>query len=205
MKKEEEKPFPFAATDKPFEVRIEPKMGTTVTGVSDGDYWMGFTKPVVVKKGDIFSYDQKKGFFLNGKIHPVNMRPRKKTAVKMGWAPKRLRLAVFFYRDKIWCPGRKDHGKRVDGWFAVDTRGYWLAQGKTALDAIKSVIYQLRATELMDREERKRGRQVIRWHVERRPGVRKELLEMEEKAKKTGFILEGVDWRKSFAGLPKGF
>jgi hypothetical protein len=206
MSKKKNKPFVFVATKKPFKVQIEPKYGTVVTGYSedrDGvSYYSRFTRPVVVKLGDTFHQDSKKGFMLNGKPHPVNMKPAKKQHIMMGWAPKRLRVAVFLDRDRLWNRKTKKFTKKLGKpyWCAVDTRGYWLGTGDDVQTAVKRLLQQVQFTQLMDKEERQKGVKVIRWHVERGPDVRKDLKEFEEKAKKTGFILEGVDWRQSLVG-----
>lgn len=206
---DKKKPFTFVSTTKPFKVEIDLKQGMAVTGYSeDRDgvyYYSGFTRPVVVKKGDVFRHDLKKGFILNGKPHPVNMRPAKKSGVKMGWAPKRLRVAVFTERDEIWNrKTRKFTGKYGKSyWCAMDTRGYWLGTGENVETAIRRLLEQVQFTQIMDKEERQKGVKVTRWHVERQKDVRGTLREAEEKAKKTGFILEGVDWQNSVLGKMK--
>jgi len=198
------KPFVFVATigAKPFKVQIDMKQGMVVTGLGDkNDYYHRFTKYVPVKKGDVFEAAPGRGLILNGQLVECNLRPRKRYPIRIGWVPKRLRLAVFFERDRIWHPGHKDHGKlepaEKGSWMAADTRGYWVSGGKTPVEAVRNVLFTIKATDLMEREDRQKGRKVIRWHVERTKGTRKELLEMEKAARKTGFILEGVDWRAS--------
>ena len=194
-------PFIFSARigeKKPFKVQIDLKQGMVVTGLSDrNDYYYRFTKPVPVKKGDSFSAAPGKGLILNGALVERNFRPRKRYPIKMGWTASRLRLAVFFEKDKIWRPGHKDHGKDCSSWMAADTRSYWVSSGRTPVEAVRNLLVQIKATDAMDREERQKGRKVVRWHVERTKGTRKELLGMEKQARKTGFILEGVDWRLS--------
>lgn len=203
------KPHTFGARKKPFRVQINLKQGMVVTGASEDrkgiSYWARFTKPVPVKEGDVFSYDSERGFVLNGKPHPVNMRPFKKQGVQMAWAPKRMRVAVFKERDRIYDRRKKKFTKRFGKpyWCAVDTRGYWLGTGDTVEVAVNRLLDQVQVTELMHKEEEKKGVRVIRWHCERQPDVRKEMLEDEKKAKKTGFILEGVDWRKSVSSRGK--
>jgi hypothetical protein len=205
----EKKPHTFVSTTKPFKVEIDLKQGMLVTGYSenrDGVYYYSrFTRPVVVKKGDVFQQNPKKGFILNGKLHLVNMKPAKKQGCKMGWAPKRLRVAVFTERDPIWNrKTRKFTGKYGKPyWCAMDTRGYWLGTGVDVETAIRRLLQQVQFTQLMDKEERQKGVEVTRWHVERQKDVRETLREAEEKAKKTGFILEGIDWQNSLVGKAK--
>lgn len=196
------KPYTFCARvgGKPFKVQIKPKYGTVVTGLWNDDYYYRFTRPVQVKEGDIFSALPGKGLILNGKILLRKIiRPKRKTAIKIGWAPEKLRIAVFAERDEIWSRRAKKptgrYGKPY--WCAVDTRGYWLGIGDTVQVALSRLIEQLKFTELMAKEDQKKGHRIIRWHVERTPGTRKELLGMEKKARKTGFILDGVEWRKA--------
>lgn len=194
------KPFTFGAKigEKPFKVQIKPKYGTIVTGLWDDDYFYRFTRPVQVKEGDIFSAAPGKGLILNGQLIPRKIiQPKEKTSIKIGWAPERLRIAVFNERDRIWHPGHKNHGKLSKPyWCAADTRGYWLGTGDTAQMALKRLIEGIQFT-VIGREDQKKGHRVIRWHVERTPGVKNELLDMERKARKTGFILDGVEWRKA--------
>lgn len=182
-------PFQFGARvgGKPFKVQIDLKQGHIVNGLYDDDYFYRFTRPIPVVKGDSFSAAPGKGLILNGKLIPRNIvKPKGKTSIKMGWAPEKLRMAVFYEPEKNTLP-----------WVAADTRGYWIGVGRTSHEAIKQLIEMISITDDLEKEERKKGHQVIRWHVERTPGTKKELLDMEEKAKKTGFILDGVEWRKA--------
>lgn len=199
--KEEKKPHTFSGRigEKPFKVQIDLPRGHVVTGLSDkNDYWYGFTRPVPVKKGDVFSAAPGKGLILNGKLVPRNFHPKRKMDVQMGWAPRRLRVAVFQERDRVYSRRLKRFTKRFEKpyWCATDVRGYWIGTGDTVEVAIKRLIDQVQFTELMQKEEEKKGRRVIRWHVERSADVRKDLRQMEAKARKNGFILEGVDWRE---------
>jgi len=193
------KPYGYSARIKPFKLEIDFKQGAAVTGFWDikNDTLSRYTKHVPVKKGDVFYHDPKRGLVLNGKPVPVKVMPPRKIDSKIGWVPKRLRIAVFYEKDKLWNPGHKDHGRRCDGWLAADTRGYWVSQGETALEAIRNLIDLVRITDQLEEEDRRKGLRVIRWHVERTKGTAKELREMERKARKTGMILEGVDWRES--------
>jgi hypothetical protein len=107
--------------------------------------------------------------------------------VKIGWAAKKVRIAVF--------PAK--NAKKDNIWLAVDVTSYTVSQGKGPLNALRSLIFILKAERQMELEKEKKGKKVIRWHVERMPGVRKELTEMEKYATENGIVLEGVDWEKS--------
>lgn len=196
------KPFTFGAKigGKPFKVQIKPKHGTIVTGLWDDDYFYRFTRPVQVKEGDVFSAAPGKGLVLNGKVVLRRIiQPKGKTPIKMGWAPEKLRVAVFPDRDRRYSRRLKRFTKKLGDpyWCAVDTRGYWIGTGKTPQEAMGRLISSVQFTEDMEVEDRKKGHRVIRWHCERTPGTKKELLGMEQKARKAGFILDGVEWRKA--------
>lgn len=200
--KNDKKPYSFGARigGKPFKVEISPKYGTVVSGLFSGSYFYSFRQPVHVKEGDIFEAAPGKGLILNGKLIPRSIiTPKRKTTMKVGWAPKKLRLAVFWEQDHLWSKRLKRFTKKMDApyWCAIDTRGYWIGTGKTPQEAMNRLIESLKATEMMEKEDLDKGHRVIRWHVERTPGTRKELLDMEKKARKTGFILDGVEWRKA--------
>jgi hypothetical protein len=188
---EEKKPFTFSARigGKPFKVQLNRECH--VTGLSDDKYWYGFTAPVVVWKGDVFSADSE-GLIVNGKLIERNFRPRKKIGVKIGWAAKKVRIAIF--------PSElvKKHGI----WIACDVTSYNMAQGKGAFNALRSLIHVLKGEQILHREAEMKGKKVIRWRVDKLPGVRQDLAKMEEKAKKEGMILDNVDWEKSV--LPSG-
>lgn len=207
---EKPKPHTFSATRKPFKVQIDFKNGAVVTGYSEERknriyYYSRFTTPIVVTKGDVFYMDPKKGFILNGIPVHVNMTPAKKCPVKMAWASNRLRVAVFLERDRVWSKRAKKFTKKMGKpyWVAMDTRSYWLGCGEDVQTALVRLLQQLQFTQLMDKEERQKGVNVIRWHCERQKDVRATLKEAEEKAKKTGFILEGIDWQESVVGKGK--
>lgn len=198
----DKKPFTFSARigHPPFRVQIKPKYGAIVTGLWDDEYSYRFTRSVPVKEGDVFSAAPGKGLILNGQLVPRTIiKPKQKTTMKMGWAPEKLRIAVFVDRDQQYSRRLKRFTKKFGDpyWCAVDTRGYWLGTGNSPQMALKRLVEQVKVTEDMENEDRKKGHRVIRWHVERRPGIRKELLGMEQKARKTGFILDGVEWRKA--------
>jgi hypothetical protein len=111
------------------------------------------------------------------------------------WVPKRIRLAVWWEKgDRLWSPGRKDHAKMCKGaWLAADLIGYHVSQGRTMAGAIESLILTLRVTEEEAAYDKRKGKKVIREHVERR--AQDHIKEIEDQAKKTGMILEDVDWR----------
>jgi aminoglycoside phosphotransferase (APT) family kinase protein len=79
----------------------------------------------------------------------------------------------------------------------MDVRGYWLGCGDTVQKAFRQLIDNVQATEQETRYQRRRGIRIIRWHCYKQPDVQKTLREAEAKARKHGFILEGVDWKNS--------
>ncbi len=101
----------------------------------------------------------------------------------INWASKRLRVALF-----------------IDGehWIAADLRSYWVAQGKTPVEAIRALIFIIRASEILQKEDEKKGHKVIRWKCYKK--AQDHIIHMERRAKKDGLILDGVDWRTSFIG-----
>lgn len=177
-KKETKKPYAFTATKKPFTMGLGEGQ---VDSHSDGSYYGRFTKPVLVKKGDCFMWDGRRGFTLNGKPCPVKCYPKKKMVYKIAWAAKKIRLAVY------------PEGRH---WIAADTRSYNVSQGSDALSAIRNLISTLQFEDLMQQKEEKRGHKVVRWHVERTPGTKAEMLKMEERALEHGLLLDGVEWKK---------
>jgi len=200
--KSDKKPFTFGARvgAKPFTVQIDLKSGHVVTGLYDDDYYYRFTRPVPVVKGDVFSAAPGKGLILNGKLIPRKIvLPKEKTPIKMAWAPEKMRIAVFWERDRVYSKKLKRFTKKFHDpyWCAMDTRGYWIGTGKTPQEAMSRLFSTVKFTEQMEKEDRKKGHRVIRWHCERTPGTKEELLDCEKKAKKTGFILDGVEWRKA--------
>jgi hypothetical protein len=200
--KPDNKPYSFGAKigGKPFKVQITPKHGTVVTGLYDDDYYYSFRRHVSVKEGDVFEAAPGKKLMLNGElVRRAIIKPKHKTPMKMGWAAEKLRIAVFWACDPQWSKKLKRFTKKMGDpyWCAMDTRSYWIGTGKTPQEAMSRLIESVKFTELMEKEDRKKGHRVIRWHVERTPGTRKELLDMEKKARKTGFILDGVEWRKA--------
>lgn len=199
------KPFTFSADKKPFKVQIDLKQGMVVTGIVKGDYYWRFTKPVPVKEGDVFKAAPGhglvvrgdvfktapfRGVILNGKIVERNfISPKGRMGRNIGWVAKRLRVVVF--RDRIWRPGAKNHGKVTDSsWVAVDVRSYHVGQGPTSHEAIQSLLYTCSATNFLAEEDRKRGRQVVRGRCLL---PKAEVKEMEDKARKHGVILDGVE------------
>lgn len=172
------KPYPFVASDRPFKLQIE--VGT-LTGYlrEKTDTFHRFTRPLPLKKGDVFSYTKGR-VILNGKTVSQATYPGKKRIYKIGWAAKKIRLAVF------------PEGK---SWIAADTRSYNVSQGSDPLEAIKNLINTLKFEDEMQKADEKKGRKVVRWHVERTPGTKKDMLEMEKKATKKGLLLEAVEWK----------
>lgn len=203
MKKTKRKPFTFTASigRKPFRVEINLKQGHTVTGLADDDYYYRFTRPVPVKRGDVFKAAPGRGLILNGKLVPRRFRPRKKMDIQIAWAPEKLRVAVFPEVDETRWNARKKRVEKIKNpkpyWVAMDVRGYWLGTGDTTQQAIARLLDQLKVSEELANEERRKGKRVIRWHCERTPGARQETRDAEAKARRNGFILDGVEWRKS--------
>lgn len=173
------KPYPFTATTKPFTMQLEEGIVTGWTDTENGVFHR-FHKRVLVRKGETFSHSKKSGFVLNGKPLKIVTYPGKKLVYQIGWTAKKIRLAVF------------PSGKQ---WIAADTRSYNVSQGKDPLDAIKSLIVTLRFCDEMQRDEEKRGHQVVRWRGDRVPGAKGDMLKMEQKARKNGLLLENVEWK----------
>jgi len=191
------KPYEFWAKigEKPFKARF----AAVVVAVCDDDQCWRFTKPVDVKDGDVFSASPTKELVLNGQPVSRNLRPPKKIVTQVSWVAKKLRVAVFLEdRDPIWTHGKNAHktGKfSKPYWCAIDTRSYHVGTGESPMEAIKRLVLQVKATEDMADEARtKEKRRVIRWRCLLEP---KEVREMERKAMKTGFILDGFDWRQA--------
>lgn len=170
--------FTFVAGRKPFKMQIEEGVLTGYVN-EKADTFHRFTRQILVKKGDVFSYSRGK-VILNGKTVDQATYPGKKRVYKMGWAAKKIRLAVF------------PEGKH---WIAADTRSYNVSQGNEPLEAIRNLIETLKFEDQMQKADQKKGRKVVRWHVERTPGTKREMIEMEKKAAKQGLLLAGVEWK----------
>jgi hypothetical protein len=189
---DEKKPFTFSSGigGKPFKVQLDQECH--VTGLWDENYWYGFTLPVVVWKGDVFEAAEGKGLIVNGKLVKRNFRPRKKHGIWIACAAKRVRIAVF-PSERV-----KKHGI----WIACDVTSYNMGQGKGPFNALRSLIHVLKGEKILQKESEMKGKKVTRWRVDKLPGVRQELAQMEEKARKDGLILDNVDWEKSV--IPSG-
>ena len=118
-------------------------------------------------------------------------RPLKEITWKVSWVANRLRVAVFQDRDRIWNRKTKKPTKRFGKpyWTACDLRSYHIGCADTVVEAVKRLIEQCQVTNLGAEEEKAKGHGVTRWRCLLEP---KEVKEMEAKAKKTGFILDGV-------------
>jgi hypothetical protein len=184
---EEKKPFEFAARIGAPAFKVMLDRECHVTGLSDENYWYGFTSPVVVWKDDVFYAVKGNGLMVNGKLVERNFRPKKKMGVKIGWAAKRVRIAVF----------PSELAKKHGIWIACDVTSYNMAQGEGPFNALRSLLHVLKGEKILHQEAEMQGKKVTRWRVDKLPGVRQELAKMEEKAKKEGMILDGVDWEKS--------
>lgn len=127
------------------------------------------------------------------------MKTKKSMTYIIAHVPKRMRVVVFISKSRIHSPGKKDHGKVHSAWIAADVRGYHVSQGETAVQAVNSLLHVVCGTNLMAWEERQKGNKVIRSTKKLLP--ENERLAMEAAARKTGFILDGVevpDFRKHF-------
>ena len=185
-----EKPFTFCPRvgEKPFKVTVTHTKNLLVTGIMDrNDRFHRFTRPIPIKFGDVFSACEKKGLKLNGSLVDRRFHPSRQMPILMAWAPKRLDIAIF----------REVEKKGKPYWVAMDVRGYWLGVGDTLDQALHQLLHQLKATDFLHREERGRGRQIVRWHCHKTKGARAEMREAVEKALKGGMLLRGVDWRSS--------
>ena len=195
------KPFTFCATRKPFRVEIDLKQGMAVTGIVRGDYFFRFTRPVPVKNGDVFK-EAESGLVLNGTFVPRRIIPPKgKTPIRIAWVAKRLRVAIFPERDRLWDYKKKKSlnkwGKPY--WVACDVRSYQVGTGDTVIDALQCLLESCAMENLMAEEEIAKKNEVIRWRCLL---PKNEAEEMECKARKKGIILDGVevpakcDWLK---------
>ena len=199
------KPYLFYADKKPFKVQLDIKC--QINGYRVGDKSAPLYNSIPVKKGDVFRYVAGKGIMVNEKIIPRKARPLKEVVTMVSWVSKRLRVAVFSDRDRIWNRKTKKYTKKLGKlyWVACDLRSYHVGCGKDVVEAVKALILQCQATNLIAEEEKAEGKKVIRWYCLLDS---KELKEMERQAKKTGFILDGVEvpplpkaWQRSLDRL----
>jgi hypothetical protein len=183
------KPHGFMATEKSFTVHLDKPC--LVSGYTQGDKSASFYRPFPVKKGDVFKVAPG-GLTVNGVFHAVRARKLKVMQWKVSWVAKRLRVAVFKDQDRIWNRRTKKPTNRFGKpyWTACDIRSYHIGCAETAEQAIKNLIWQCQATNLCAQEEEAKGHTVIRWRCLL---PKNEAREMEIKAKKTGFILDGVE------------
>jgi hypothetical protein len=182
------KPHSFSAGEKAFTVQLD--YPCVLSGYSVGDKYACFRRPIPVKKGDTFQVVKGK-VVLNGKIVERAATPLKKRACKISWVANRLRVVVFQERDRHWSKKLKRFTKKLGDlyWVAYDVRSYHVGTGKTPVEAVNALILQCQATNIMADEEKVMGNQVIRWRCLLPPN---EVKEAEAKARKTGFILDGV-------------
>jgi len=191
------KPHTFGAGRKPFTLQLDYPCLMTGFETHDGK-WRGFYRPVPVKKGDQFwvgkdRWTGSEQVFLNGKVLRRAARPARLLPCKISWVAKRLRIAVFKERDRVYSRRLKRFTKKLrpPHWCAVDVRSYHVGCGDTCEKAIQAVLMQAQATNWIAEEARVlEKRRVIRWRCLLPPN---EVKEMEAKARKTGFILEGVE------------
>lgn len=197
------KPHTFCAREKPFTIELDKPC--TINGIWDGDLRASFYNPIPVKKGDTFKMASG-GVLLNGKFVPRRSRPLKKMTYQVSWVAKRLRVALFLEKDQIYDRKKKKFTKRYGKpyWCAMDLRSYHIGCHENLATAIKNLFMQCQATNLCAAEEKAKGFKVVRWRCLLKP---EEIKECEEKARKTGFILEGVEMppmpKKWLDGLKK--
>lgn len=182
-------PFAFTASEKPFTVQLDRPC--IVTGWVEGDMAASFYRPIPVKKGDEFHW-LNGGLILNGEFIQRRHRKPKKMVWKVSWVASRLRVAVFKDRDRVYSRRLKRFTKKFGRWYwtACDLRSYHIGCDEKLETAIKNLIWQCQATNLCAAEEEAKGHQVIRWRCLLPKNEREE---MERKAKKNGFILDGVE------------
>lgn len=191
------KPYSFVARyNKPFKVEIDLKQGMCVDGIAKGrelEYFFRFTRPVPVKKGDVFKA-AKNGIILNGKIVPRNIIPPKgRTICNVCWVAKRLCVAIFPERDRLYDYKAKKFlntwGKPY--WTACDLRSYQVGCGDTLIEALRNLIEScVLANQLAEHEKKKRGAVIRGRHALL---TKDEIKEMECKARKKGIIIDGVE------------
>ena len=169
-----------------------PPIDTAIKGYRIGSRMYRLSYPVYAEKGAKVVVHPKKGVEVNGVFFKRKVRAWKPKGCVIGWVPKRLKIAVFFERGRLWHPGHKDHGKDTSGWLAADVRGYNVGQGDDPLDAIRSLLLTCGMNNEMAQQEKRKGLKVTRQMHHLDPEVQKDLREMEEKARKTGIILDGV-------------
>ena len=190
MKNKSKKPFSFTAGEKSFTVQLDQPC--VVTGYTLGNLYSSFYNHISVKKGDTFrAAKDGGGIVLNGRFIVRKARKPKDMAWRISWVAKRLRIAVFKDRDRLYSRRLRRFTKKLGDWYwtACDLRSYHLGCAETADQAIKNLILQVQATNLGAEEEKVQGHRVIRWRCLL---PKKDVDEMEAKAKKTGFILEDV-------------
>lgn len=182
------KPYGFGAGENAFTVQLDTPC--VLSGYSVDDKYACFCRPIPLKKGDTFQVVKGK-VFLNGKIVERAATPLKKRAYKISWVANKLRVVVFQERDRLWSKKLGRFTKKMGDlyWVAYDVRSYHLGTGKTPVEAVNGLILQCQATNLMAEEQKAKGFQVIRWRCLLPPN---EVKEAEAKARKTGFILDGV-------------
>lgn len=180
-----------------------PPIDTTIKGYRIGKKLFRLSYPVYADKAVPVMVRPGKGIEVAGTLFERKARPWTPKGCIIGWVPKRLKIAVFFERGRLWSPGRKDHGKPTSGWIAADVRGYHVAQGDDALAAIRSLLLTCAFTNEMANEERKKGMKVTRQMLHLQADVKRDMREMEKKAVKTGIILDGIEVPKDIRILEK--
>lgn len=169
-----------------------PAIDATIKGYRIGKRMFRLSYPVYADKGIPVIVVPGKGIEVAGTLTLRKSRPWTPKGCVIGWVPKRLKIAVFLEKGRLWHPGHKDHGKDTSGWIAADVRGYNVSQGSDPLEAIRSLLLTCGVANEEAREEKRRGKRVTRQMHHLDPEVKKDMKEMEEKARNGGIILDGV-------------
>jgi len=120
-----------------------------------------------------------------------------------------MRVAVFLDRDRAWSKRLKRFTKKLGRpyWSAIDLRSYHVGCGKEIPEAVKNLMMQVQATNLLAEEKKAQGYRVIRWRCLLHP---KEVADYEARARATGFILDDVltpplpeKWQKDLEKLKR--
>lgn len=186
--KTKKEPFSFSAREELFTVKLDREC--VLSGFSVGDKYACFRRPIPVKMGDTFQVVNGQ-VILNGKPVDRAATPLKRRTVKVSWVANKLRVVVFQERDRLWSKKLGRFTKKLGDlyWVAYDVRSYHIGTGKTPVEALNRLIMQCQATNLIAEEEKATGGKVIRWRCLL---PKNEIQQAEAKARKTGFILDGV-------------
>lgn len=179
------------AREKPFTLPYDSTCW--LSGWVRGEWITHLYHPIPLKKGDTFRLSKSGKLLLNGSAVHRSARPPKRIVYQISWVAKRLRVAVFRDRDRIWSHRLKRYLRNKFSepyWTACDLRSYHIGCADTIVDAVKGMIEMAQFNNRAAEEERSKGNPVRRWRCVLKP---KEVREMEAMARKTGFILDGVE------------